>query len=139
MPAMGAWRDNSSLSDDPNTRAYLDAGRLHERSDVIVAERRARPEVSPFGRVLRDWRHKRGLSQLDLALAADGSQRHISFLESGRAQPSRDMVLRLATMLDLPLRERDVMLVAAGFAPIYRARELADPELQPVRKALDFM
>lgn len=105
----------------------------------MVTERRARPEASAFGRVLRDWRHKRGLSQLGLALAAGGSQRHISFLESGRAQPSRDMVLRLATVLDVPLREQNVMLIAAGFAPIYQARELADPELHQVRKALDCM
>jgi transcriptional regulator with XRE-family HTH domain len=105
----------------------------------VVTERLARPEAGAFGRVLRDWRHKRGLSQLDLALAADGSQRHISFLESGRAQPSRDMVLRLATVLDIPLREQNVMLVAAGFAPMYQARELTDPELHQVRKALDCM
>lgn len=104
-----------------------------------MTERRTRPEASAFGRVLRHWRHKRGLSQLDLALVADGSQRHISFLESGRAQPSRDMILRLAAVLDMPLREQNVMLVAAGFAPMYPARELADPALHQVRKALDFM
>jgi transcriptional regulator with XRE-family HTH domain len=105
----------------------------------MVTERRARPEAGAFGRVLRDWRHKRGLSQLDLGLAADGSQRHISFLESGRSQPSRDMVLRLAAVLDMPLREQNVMLVAAGFAPMYPARDLADPALHLVRKALDCM
>lgn len=102
-------------------------------------QRRAGPEASTFGRVLRDWRHKRGLSQLDLALAAEGSQRHISFLESGRSQPSRDMVLRLATVLDIPLRGQNVMLVAAGFAPMYQTRALADPELHLVQKALSCM
>jgi transcriptional regulator with XRE-family HTH domain len=79
------------------------------------------------------------MSQLDLALASEGSQRHISFLESGRSQPSRDMVLRLATVLDIPLRGQNVMLVAAGFAPIYQARGLNDPELHQVHKALDCM
>ena len=105
----------------------------------MVTERRERSEASAFGRILRDWRHKRGVSQLELALAAEGSQRHISFLESGRAQPSRDMVLRLARVLDMPLREQNVMLIAAGFAPLYPARDLADPELLQVRKALDCM
>lgn len=104
-----------------------------------VTERLTRPTAGAFGRVLRDWRHKRGVSQLDLALAADGSQRHISFLESGRAQPSRDMVLRLATVLDIPLRAQNVLLVAAGFAPMYQERALTDPEMQPIRKALDCM
>jgi transcriptional regulator with XRE-family HTH domain len=79
------------------------------------------------------------MSQLDLALAAEGSQRHISFLESGRSQPSRDMVLRLATVLDIPLREQNVMLVAAGYAPVYQARALTDPELHQVHKALGCM
>lgn len=105
----------------------------------MVTQRRARPEAGAFGGVLRHWRQKRGFSQLDLALAADGSQRHISFLESGRSQPSRDMVLRLATVLDMPLRQQNVMLIAAGFAPIYKERELTDPEMHQVRKALDCM
>jgi transcriptional regulator with XRE-family HTH domain len=102
-------------------------------------ERGARSEAGAFGRVLRAWRRTRGVSQLDLALAAEGSQRHISFLESGRSRPSREMVLRLATVLDLPLRARNVLLVAAGFAPLYQARELADPALRQVRKALEYM
>ncbi len=102
-------------------------------------KRLARPEAGAFGRVLRDWRHKRGCRQLDLALVAGGSQWHISFLESGRSQPRRDMVLRLATVLDIPLREQNMMLVAAGIAPMYQERELADPEMHQVRKALDCM
>jgi transcriptional regulator with XRE-family HTH domain len=92
-------------------------------------KRLARPEAGAFGRVWRDWRHKRGCSQLDLALAAGGSQRHISLLESGRSQPGRDMVLRLATVLDIPLREQNMMFVAAGIAPMYQERELADPHM----------
>lgn len=92
-----------------------------------------------FGRVLRDWRRTRGLSQLSLALESDVSQRYISFLESARSQPSREMVLRLATVLDVPLREQNVMLAAAGFAQAYQERDLDDPAMQSVRKALDFL
>ena len=90
-----------------------------------------------FGNVLRHWRCVRGLSQLDLALESDVSQRHISFLESGRAQPSRDMILRLATVLDVPLREQNVLLVAAGFAPMYMERQLDGPDVQQIRKAIN--
>ena len=74
-----------------------------------------------FGSRLRLWRVRRGLSQLDLAGAAGSSQRHVSFLESGRAQPSREMVLRLAAALDVPLRQQNALLLAAGFAPAWRA------------------
>ncbi len=94
---------------------------------------------SAFGRVLRDWRTTRGLSQLDLALNGEVSQRHISFLESGRSQPSRDMVLQLAAVLDIPLREQNTMLEAAGFAHVFKARELSDPQMEQVRKALECM
>lgn len=100
---------------------------------------RRRTEERTFGPVLRAWRHQRGLSQLALALASQVSQRHISFLESGRSQPSPEMVLRLGTVLDVPLREQNVMLMAAGYAPIYQARELTDPEMAQVRKALEYM
>ena len=81
------------------------------------------------GDLLRDWRQRRRLSQLALATDADISQRHLSFLESGRSLPSRDMILRLAEQLDVPLRERNAILIAAGFAPIYRDRPLNSPEL----------
>jgi transcriptional regulator with XRE-family HTH domain len=77
-----------------------------------------------FGARLRWWRKRRGLSQLDLAGAAGVSQRHVSFLESGRTQPSREMVLCLAAALDVPLRQQNALLVAAGFAPIWGARDL---------------
>jgi transcriptional regulator with XRE-family HTH domain len=97
----------------------------------------ARPQGSAFGRGLREWRRTRGVSQLDLALASQVSQRHLSVLESGRARPSRDMVLRRATVLDIPWRAQNVLLTAAGFAPIYEERELGDLELRQVRKALD--
>jgi len=92
-----------------------------------------------FGSHLRWWRQRRGLSQLDLAGAAGTSQRHVSFLESGRSQPSREMVLCLAAALDVPLRQQNTLLLAAGFAPIWRERELTAPELATVNQALDFM
>lgn len=88
---------------------------------------------------LREWRERRGLSQLALALAADVSQRHVSFLELGRNAPSREMVLRLAAALDLPLREQNALLLAAGYAPVWRESALGAPELAVVRRALDLM
>ena len=88
---------------------------------------------------LREWRERRGLSQLALALAADVSQRHVSFLELGRSTPSREMVLRLAAALDLPLREQNALLLAAGYAPVWRESALGAPELAVVRRALDLM
>lgn len=95
--------------------------------------------ASPIGRALKDWRRTRRMSQLDLALAADISARHLSFIETGRARPSRAMVLRLAEALEVPLRERNVLLTAAGFAPTYPERPLADAALSQVRRALDLM
>lgn len=89
--------------------------------------------------MIRDWRKQRRLSQLDLASEAEISQRHLSFLESGRAQPSREMVLHLAERLDLPLRERNALLVAAGFAPAFREREYDDPALEAARAAVDLV
>src|SRR6185436_13787809 len=95
--------------------------------------------VRPIGDHLREWRQRRRLSQLDLALEADISARHLSFLETGRAQPSRDMVLHLAERLEVPLRERNLLLVAAGFAPVFPERPLADRALQPARKAVELV
>lgn len=88
------------------------------------------------GDLLRDWRQRRRLSQLALALGADVSPRHVSFLETGRAQPSRALLLRLAERLDIPLRERNTLLVAAGYAPVHRQRSLDDPELDHVLAAV---
>jgi transcriptional regulator with XRE-family HTH domain len=93
--------------------------------------------IRPVGELLRDWRHRRRLSQLDLALEADISARHLSFLETGRARPSRGMLLRLADRLEVPLRERNALLLAAGFAPQYSARPLDDPALAPARRAVE--
>ena len=97
------------------------------------------PPPDTFGPMLRAWRRRRGASQLSLALQSGVSQRHVSFLESGRARPSREMVVQLSTALDVPLRQRNEMLLAAGFAPAYRESNLASPELAPVRRAIDFM
>ena len=88
------------------------------------------------GEHLRDWRQRRRLSQLDLACGAEISARHLSFLETGRSQPSREMILRLAEQLEIPMRERNVLLVAAGFAPIFPERTLDDPALGPARDAI---
>jgi transcriptional regulator with XRE-family HTH domain len=95
--------------------------------------------VHPVGELLREWRQRRSLSQLALACDADISQRHLSFVESGRSAPSRDMVLRLAEQLAVPLRERNALLVAAGFAPAYRERTLDDPALAAAREAIDLL
>ena len=89
-----------------------------------------------FANRLRWWRNRRGWSQLELAGRADISQRHLSFLEIGRASPSRDMVARLAATLDLPLCQQNELLVAAGFAPAWHETEFAAPELARMRDAL---
>ena len=93
----------------------------------------------PVGTLLRDWRIRRRLSQLDLAGEADVSTRHLSFVETGRAAPSREMVLRLANRLDVPLRERNRLLVAAGFAPRYGERALAEPAMAAARRAIELV
>ena len=92
-----------------------------------------------FGPLLRRWRTRRRLSQLDLAVEAGVSTRHLSFIETGRAQPSREMVLLLARALDVPLRDRNDLLTMAGYAPIYRATSLEAPAMAQVRRALDFI
>lgn len=95
--------------------------------------------TSEFPRLLRTWRQKRRLSQLDLALASGVSQRHVSFLESGRAKPSRTMILQLSETLEVPLRDRNDWLTAAGFAPVFKARTLEDPQMSQVLKAVRMM
>ncbi|HEY0838752.1 MAG TPA: helix-turn-helix domain-containing protein, partial [Vulgatibacter sp.] len=93
----------------------------------------------PVGDLLRGWRQRRRLSQLELASAAEISQRHLSFLESGRSMPSREMILRLARHLDVPSRERNTILAAAGFAPVFRERPLSDPALASARNAVELV
>ncbi|TMH14019.1 MAG: helix-turn-helix transcriptional regulator [Betaproteobacteria bacterium] len=91
------------------------------------------------GTLIREWRQRRRLSQLDLACEADISTRHLSYVENGRASPSREMLMHLAEHLDVPLRERNMLLTAAGYAPIYRERPLADPALAAARQAVDLV
>ncbi|WP_280155244.1 helix-turn-helix transcriptional regulator [Piscinibacter sp. XHJ-5] len=91
----------------------------------------------PVGALIREWRQRRRLSQLDLACEADISTRHLSYVENGRATPSREMLMHLAERLEVPLRERNTLLTAAGFAPIYRERPLEDPALAAAREAVD--
>ncbi|GAA3315526.1 MULTISPECIES: helix-turn-helix domain-containing protein [Nonomuraea] len=86
---------------------------------------------------MRSWRQRRRVSQLDLGIEAEVSARHISFLETGRARPSRDMVMRLSEELEIPLRHRNRLLVAAGYAPVFPEREVRAPEMEVVRQALD--
>jgi transcriptional regulator with XRE-family HTH domain len=95
-----------------------------------------RPGVGPL---LRDWRQRRRRSQLDLALDAGVSARHLSFVETGRSRPSPEMLLHLAEQLEVPLRDRNHLLLAAGYAPRYGERSLDEPEMTPVRQALDLV
>jgi len=93
----------------------------------------------PCGRLLKRWRDLRKLSQLDLAHEAGVSARHLSFIESGRSKPSREMLMTLADALDVPLRERNALLNAAGFATLYRESAPDDAELQPVLRSLEIV
>lgn len=103
-------------------------------STLPLAPRGAAP---PVGTLLRDWRQRRRLSQLDLAGDAQVSTRHLSCVETGRALPSREMVLRLAERLGVPLRERNRLLTAAGYAPMFSEHRLDDPALASARQALE--
>jgi transcriptional regulator with XRE-family HTH domain len=95
-----------------------------------------REQQRPVGQLLREWRDRRRISQLDLSISADISARHLSFLETGRSKPSRDMVLRLGEQLEVPLRERNHLLLAAGYAPVYSESGLSDPDMTAVREAV---
>lgn len=102
----------------------------------MQAETKTKP---PFGQMLRQWRGRRGMSQLALAVESEVSQRHISFVESGRAAPSREMILKLSQTLGVPLRHQNLLLVAGGYAPVFREGRLQDAAMEPMRKALEFM
>ena len=104
--------------------------------DAAMNTQPAASTPSPFGERLRHWRQRRRLSQLDLAHVADVSTRHLSYVETGRASPSRDMVLRLVDRLEVPLRERNALLQAAGYAPMYRERSLDAPDMASARAAV---
>ena len=104
-----------------------------------LPHRAVTPGPASFGDHLRTWRQQRHLSQLELTNEADISTRHVSFMETGRTNPSRDMVLRLCERLAIPLRERNTLLVAAGYAPMYRERALDDPALAAARQAVELV
>jgi transcriptional regulator with XRE-family HTH domain len=107
-----------------------------EKGDMQTTSVDRRSATAGFGTVLREWRRMRGISQLDLSLTCGLSQRHLSFLESGRSRPSRGMVLHLASALNLPLQQQNAMLLSAGFAPVFKERPMDAPEMKPVELAL---
>jgi transcriptional regulator with XRE-family HTH domain len=113
------------------TREVVEPTALLRDTGVVTAT-----SPAPFGTLMRQWRQRRRLSQLDLALEANVSSRHVSFIETGRSSPSRAMVLRLADALDVPLREQNQLLLAAGLAPVHAERPLDDPEMAPVREGV---
>ncbi len=125
------------LQPDMMGRNYLAGNRPDSSGEDM--KQRAKPRRSPFGQLLRRWRQSRGISQLGLALDAGLSARHLSFIETGRARPSRDMVLRLGEALDLSLRDRNELLIGAGFAAVFPASSLHSVPLAQARKALTFM
>ncbi|GAA3098084.1 helix-turn-helix domain-containing protein [Streptomyces echinatus] len=104
---------------------------------IVASEPTAAPTGKGVGPLLRAWRERRKISQLELALRADSSARHISFVETGRSRPSEEMVLRLAERLDVPVRERNALLLAAGYAPHYPETPLDDPALQALRDGME--
>ena len=107
------------------------------RSGMMKQQPSERP--AKVGDLIKEWRTRRRLSQLDLALEAGVSQRHLSFVESGRSAPSRDMVETLSEHLGLPLRERNVLLLSAGFAPAFAERKLTDPSMSAARAAVELV
>lgn len=113
---------------------------VEARSPAAARPPRKRlPTPTPFGDLLREWRQARRLSQLDLALDADISARHLSYVENGRSRPSREMVERLAGVLGAPLRDRNLLLLAAGYAPTHGETNLASPEMAPARAAIELI
>src|SRR5882724_7517144 len=105
----------------------------------VVSSRAASETTGHIGRLLRHWRMTRRVAQLDLAVQIEVSTRHLSYIESGRALPSREMILRLAEGLQIPLRERNTLLLAAGYAPLYHETDLNTPEMAEARRAVEFI
>ena len=116
--------------------AETPAGSARSLEASSPSQARVRDSASNIGELLRGWRAVRRLTQLELALDAEISMRHLSYIETGRAQPSREMVLRLAEALEVPLRERNALLLAAGFAPLFRHSRLDTPEMDEARRAV---
>ena len=108
-----------------------------ERNFQPLEGRAAEPKS--LGALLREWRRRRRMSQLDLACDAEISTKHLSFLETGRSKPSRQMLLHLAACLDVPLRDRNVLLSAAGFAPVFQERSFDEPALRLVRRNVEIV
>src|SRR6187551_288310 len=123
-------------SDATNSAAGWEAGRLPPTSSPRGPTATSVAVVTEVGVLLRGWRRRRGLSQLALAGAAGVSARHLSFVETGRSRPSRAMLLRLGEQLDVPLRDRNALLLAAGLAPAYPQRRLDDPPMAAVADAV---
>ncbi len=122
-----------------NQNNYLLGNQSHYFESFVMEHQAIAQQSNSFGSMLKQWRNRRNLSQLNLALSSHVSQRHISFLESGRAQPSQAMILHLATVLEIPLRHQNLMLSAAGFAPIHSETDLLDPEMASICKAIDLI
>jgi transcriptional regulator with XRE-family HTH domain len=116
---------------------YLAGNRRAAAGDLRSADMASANATVGFGELLKQWRRRRSVSQLELSLDSDISARHLSFVETGRSKPSREVVVRLAETLDVPLRERNTLLLAAGYAPLYPERPLDAAEMEPVRAALD--
>src|SRR5262245_12263773 len=110
------------------------AGRIPTLAGLTVIS--VRPATAAVGELLREWRQRRRLSQLDLAIEADVSARHLSFVETGRSRPTSAMILRLSEHLEVPLRDRNTLLLAGGYAPVYPEHSPDGPELAAVRGAL---
>jgi transcriptional regulator with XRE-family HTH domain len=110
-----------------------------DKQIMITADAAIAEPASSFGGMLREWRRARGASQLELSLTCGLSQKHLSFLESGRSRPSRGMVLHLASALGVPLRQQNAMLLAAGFAPVYQERSLTSAEMRPIDRAFSYV
>ena len=119
------------------TSEVIESGRAIHYVDGMLDTQAPPTNTRPVGDLLREWRTKRRLSQLDLSLDAGISARHLSYVETGRATPSREMLLKLADRLDVPLRARNALLLSAGFAPMFRERALEDPALKAARAAVD--
>src|SRR5215469_8795583 len=107
------------------------------RVTSTMLDQRQAGESPPVGTLLRGWRERRMLTQLELALRAEVSARHLSFVETGRSRPTSEMILRLAGQLDVPLRERNLLLLSGGYAPLYPANGLADPPMSAVHEAIE--
>ena len=124
------------MVEDVRTRCHYQGGNGADQRNRYAARMKTRAD-NHVGALLKDWRKRRKLSQLDLAAEAETSTRHLSFLETGRAAPSREMLIRLAESLGLPLRERNRLMRPAGYAPLYAERPLDAPEMARVRSAMD--